>query len=137
MPTSIQNILENHSPEIRVLVERLRSIIRETVPEAVESAHASWHSLNYRHPESGHFCAIFPKDNRVDLALEFGVLLPDPGGLLEGDGKQVRYVRIEKENELRVRDLEQLLLAALALPANRDVKLGLIRFSAKPDQGEH
>ncbi|HKZ85129.1 MAG TPA: DUF1801 domain-containing protein [Anaerolineae bacterium] len=130
--TLIENILESHDPEVRALVEHLRKIIRETVPDATESAHPVWHSIGYRHPESGYFCGIFPQNDGVNLAFEFGVLLPDPGGLLEGDGKQVRYVRIRRDKDIRVRALKKLLLAAIDLPASRDVKLGLIRSSARP-----
>jgi len=78
--TLIENILESHDPEVRALVEHLRKIIRETVPDATESAHPVWHSIGYRHPESGYFCGIFPQNDGVNLAFEFGVLLPDPGG---------------------------------------------------------
>jgi len=130
--TQVEDILESHNPVVRALVERLRRIIRETVPTATESAHPVWHSLRYRHPESGYFCGIFPQADRVDLAFEFGVLLPDPDGLLEGTGKQVRYVRIRRDKDIRVRALKKLLLAAIDLPARRDVKLGMIRSSAKP-----
>ena len=130
--TQVANILESHNPEVRALVERLRTIIREVVPTATESAHPVWHSIGYRHPESGYFCGIFPQTARVDVAFEFGVLLPDPDGLLEGTGKQVRYVRIRRNKDIRVRALKKLLLAAIDLPASRDVKLGLIRSSAKP-----
>jgi hypothetical protein len=78
--TSVEDILADHAPPVRWLVERLREIIRQTVPEATESAHPVWHSISYRHPRSGYFCGIFPFQERVDLAFEFGVLLPDPGG---------------------------------------------------------
>jgi hypothetical protein len=134
--TTVEDILGSHHPEVRALVERLRSLIRDAVPVAMESAHASWHSLNYRHPESGHFCAIFPQVDRVSLALEFGVLLPDPHGLLEGDGKQVRSVHIRREEDIRVHALEDLLLAAVDLPSSREVKLGLIRSAARPIQDD-
>jgi len=130
--TQVEDILEGHDPEARALVERLRKIIREVVPTATESAHPVWHSIGYRHPESGYFCGIFPQADRVDLAFEFGVLLPDPDGLLEGAGKQVRYVRVRRDKDIRVRALKKLLLAAIDLPARRDVKLGLIRSAARP-----
>jgi hypothetical protein len=78
--TSVEDILADHAPPVRWLVERLREIIRQTVPEATESAHPVWHSISYCHPRSGYFCGIFPFQERVDLAFEFGVLLPDPGG---------------------------------------------------------
>ncbi len=129
--TSIDNILASHSPEVRALVERLRQIIRATVPLAREAAHPVWHSIGYRHPDTGYFCGLFPQRDRVDLAFEFGVLLPDPDGLLEGDGKQVRYVRVRSDKDVRVRALKKLLIAAIELPKSRDAKLAMIRSSAK------
>src|SRR5512134_3744262 len=93
--TTVDSVLDGHAPHVREIVERLRAIIREAVPEAVESANPVWHSLSYKHPESGYFCGIFPQASRVDVAFEFGVLLSDPEGVLEGDGKQVRYLRLK------------------------------------------
>jgi hypothetical protein len=54
--------------------------------------------------------------------------------MLEGEGKQVRYVQIRKEGDIRVITIKDLLLAAIDLPASRDVKLGLIRAGARPSQ---
>ncbi len=134
--TSVEDILADHTPPVRLLVERLRGIIRQTVPEATEAAHPVWHSIGYRHPRGGYFCGIFPFQDRVDLAFEFGVLLPDPDRLLEGDGKQVRYLRIKDENDIREPALKALLQAAIDLPERRDVKLGLVRLRAKPANRE-
>jgi len=132
--TKVEDILADHSPEVRTLVEQLRTIVHSAVPEAAESAHPVWHSIGYRHPRSGYFCGIFPHQDRVDLGLEFGVLLPDPAGLLEGQGKQVRYVRIRAGSEIREDALKALLRAALDLPQRRDVRLAMIRSAAKPVQ---
>ena len=122
----IEGILASHHPEVRALVERLRKIIRETVPAAIETVNVGWHSIGYHHPDSGYFCGIFPQNDGVNLAFEFGVLLlPDQESLLEGTGKQVRYVRIRDNKDIRVRALMQLLRAAIDLPKRRDVKLGL------------
>jgi len=126
-PASVNSILAGHSPDIAHLVGRLREIVRRTVPAAVESAHPVWHSIGYRHPDSGYFCGLFPQSDRVDIAFEFGVLLPDPNGLLQGGGKQVRYVRVSRMKDLRVRQLQHLLRAAIDLPPGRSVKLGMIR----------
>jgi hypothetical protein len=100
-PTSPEIILSDQPPELRQLAERLRGLIRETVPEAVESAYPGWHAIGYRHPERGYFCAIFPETARVRLAFEWGALLPDPHHLLGGNGKQVRYVDIHEVGDLR------------------------------------
>ena len=125
--TTVGGVLGWHAPHVRETAERLRAIIREAVPEAVESANAVWHSLSYKHPESGYFCGIFPQANRVDVAFEFGVLLPDPEGVLECAGKQVRYLRWRDERDLRVEAFRQLLIEAVNLPPQREAKLALIR----------
>jgi hypothetical protein len=129
---SADAILRDHRPDIRALAERLRAIIRDTAPDAIESANAGWHSLSYHHPQSGYFCGLFPRADDVLLVFEFGVLLPDPDDILEGDGKQVRFVTVRREKDIRVRALKKLLRAALELPASRQVKLALIRSAAKP-----
>ena len=125
-------ILADAAPGIRPLAERLRSLVRETVPEAIETPYPGWHAIGYRHPESGYFAGIFPETGRVRLAFEWGVLLPDPLGLLGGTGKQVRYVDVYDGGELRETVIRDLLLAAASLPADRSIKLALVRQSAKP-----
>ena len=44
------------------------------------------------HQDVGYFCGVFAHSNAVQVAFEFGVLLPDPHGVLSGSGAQVRYV---------------------------------------------
>jgi len=128
----VEEILLDHSPEVRALVQSVRNIIRDVVPEASEAAHPVWHSINYRHPESGYFCGIFPEQVSVKLAFEFGVLLPDPENQLEGSGKQVRYLNLQDGDKLPEQALKELILAALALPPRREDKLALIRSGARP-----
>jgi len=128
---TVESILARHSPEIRDLVERLRAIVRESVPEASETANPGWHSISYRHPQSGYFCGIFPQDGDVLLAFEFGILLSDPDGVLEGKGTQVRFARIKRKRDIRVRAFKKLIKAALDLPASRSIKLEMMRTSSK------
>ncbi len=128
---SVQSILGKHLPEICALTERLRTIIREAAPKASESAHVGWHSLSYHHPHSGYFCGLFPRAESVMLVFEFGILLVDSDGVLEGNGKQVRYLTFRHTKDIRVRALKKLLRAALDLPSERSVKLELIRSQSK------
>jgi hypothetical protein len=74
---------------------------------------------------------IFPEEARVRLAFEFGILLPDPHGVLGGSGKQVRYVDIEEGGEIPVEAVKQLLLAATDLPEDRGARLSMVRNAAK------
>lgn len=126
-PTRVEEILEGHTPPVREIMTHLRDLIHATVPDAIESAHTVWHSVSYKHPENGYFCGLFPQPDRVDVAFEFGVLLPDPERVLTGDGKQVRYLRVKAVSELNEAAFTQLLLEAINLPPRRDAKLALIR----------
>lgn len=126
------DILSNSSPEVGNLAEQLRDLILETIPEAEERAYPGWRAIGYHHPEVGYFCGLFPLAERVDLAFEFGVLLPDPKGLLDGNGKQVRYVRIQQLAQIQAEPIRALLLAAIDLPLDRQTRLALVAASARP-----
>ena len=131
-----EDILATHTPEVQALAERLRKLVRDTVPSAAEAAYAHWHGIGYRHPETGYFCAIFPQQDGVNLGFEFGVLLPDPEGLLEGGGKQVRYLKLKDGKDIRAGAIKKLLRAAISLPESREAKLWLIKSSARPVPGQ-
>lgn len=129
---SIVDILQGHAPQVRLIVETLRKLIRETAPVAQESAHAKWHSIHYNDPQVGYFCGIFPMDDSVILVFEFGILLPDPERILEGTGKQIRSIRVRSIDDIPAPALKNLILAALALPGNQKEKLAMIRSGARP-----
>jgi hypothetical protein len=122
-----EHILTGHTPEVREICETLRELVRATVPQAWEVAYPSWHGIGYHHPQRGYFCAIFPQHDYVKLGFEFGVLLPDPDGLLEGSRKQVRYVMIHQPADVNAGVIRELILAAISLPAERDAKLWLMK----------
>jgi len=122
---SVESILERCAPDQRAIVESLRALIRNALPLASESAHGVWQSINYRHPESGYICAIFPRGDVVQLVFEWGILLPDPQGILEGTGKQVRSLPIREGDLIPEDSIRKLLLAALTLPTRRAEKLAL------------
>ncbi|MFN8444370.1 MAG: DUF1801 domain-containing protein [Caldilineaceae bacterium] len=123
---TVDTILQPHHPTVIDLVNQLRHQIRATVPEATEKAYPVWKGIGYVHPIAGYFCAIFPQADCVKLGFEWGKLLPDTDGVLEGDGKQLRYVVIREGESIPVEAIKRLLLAALKLPAERQVKLALL-----------
>ena len=116
--------------EIRAIVEGLRKLIRASMPEAIESGHPTWHSIGYRHPKAGYVCGIFPHKDSVDLVFEFGILLSDPHKVLQGDGKQTRYIPITNIEETNETAIKQLINEALSLPVSRAAKLDLTRAKA-------
>ena len=98
---------------MQALAARLRDLVRETVPDAVERAYPVWRGIGFRHPESGYFCGIFPQEDCVRLVFEYGAHLADPDDLLNGNGKQTRYVRIRRQRAIRVLSLKRLIRSAV------------------------
>jgi hypothetical protein len=129
---TVEELLQSHNPEIRTIVAGLQILIMEMVPNAAETANPGWHSISYRHPEQGYFCGLFPTQDHVILVFEFGILLPDPDGVLVGDGKQVRNVILYSPDEIPAESIQQLLIEAINLPPGKNDKLELIRSGAKP-----
>jgi len=92
----LSSLLADHSEEVRSVTEVLRGVVRSAMPLATEKINLGWHGLGYHHPDAGYVAGIFPGDDAVRLGFEHGVDLPDPEGLLEGDGSQIRYVVLEE-----------------------------------------
>jgi len=130
-----EDILAGLTPDVADLVQDLRRLILDTVPDAVEIAYPVWKGIGYHHGTSGYFCAIFPQPSGVKLGFEFGVLLPDPDRVLEGAGKQVRYVVIQDAArgaaQIPAGAIKRLLAAALSLPEGKEAKLSMVRAGAK------
>jgi hypothetical protein len=111
-PTAEQ-FLSGYPPNIRALAERLRSVIRETVPTASEHVYLGWKALGYRDSQSGYFCGIFPQSDHVRLLFEHGAALPDPDRVLRGTTRQVRYLEVREVEEIPIGAIQRLLRAAL------------------------
>jgi hypothetical protein len=61
---------------------------------------------------SEHFCYISVSRNHINLGFMYGAELPDPETLLEGSGKLLRHVRINRLEQLSNPALRKLLLIA-------------------------
>jgi len=112
-------ILRRSAPPIRAIAERLRKIIRGAVTELSESGHPGWRCIAYRHPRAGYVCGIFPLEGAVRLYFEHGARLADPIGLLEGTGRQTRYMAFATVREVseKAAMVSILLREAIALKA--------------------
>ena len=111
-PRSIDELLLICGPEARKLAEAARKRILRVVPDATERLRPGWGLIGYNAP--AYFAFILPYEQHVRIGFEWGVALPDPSGLLEGDGKQVRYVTVRSIKDLRRPALADLLAAAAA-----------------------
>ncbi|MGV8952613.1 MAG: DUF1801 domain-containing protein [Cypionkella sp.] len=75
-----------------------------------------WKSVNFRHRNCGHICAVFPNAERVALYFERGRLLSNDEGLLQGDDlKRGRYLTLGPEAEIPLDSIGILVSEAIAL----------------------
>jgi len=108
-------LLAAFPPTIQVQADQLRALVKRTIPNVDEAVYVGWHLIGYRVREgsrSRYFCFVAPSPDRVALGFEYGVLLTNEAGLLEGDGTQVRYVPIRCAEDIREPELAALIAEA-------------------------
>lgn len=111
----IAALLDGVKPDIRDLALALIDLLRREHPDLEASARFGWRSVNFRHPRAGYLCAVFPLKDEVRLYFEHGRLLSDPDGLLEGDGKQVRALRLRPGDAIPAEAIGVFMAEAIAL----------------------
>ena len=93
-------LLSEHPDAVTTTAQRLRAVLLDAHPQLEERVRRGWHSINYRDPVAGFVCAVFPTADRVQLVFEHGARLPDPHGLLTGDGRQVRVIDFRSKDDV-------------------------------------
>ncbi len=119
---SVDGYLEQFPANIRLLAEKVRGLILKAVPDVMERVYPGWKIIGYRAPlgtSSVYIGFLEPFQDRVVLGFEYGVLLSDPDGVLEGSGTQVRQVTIRSVKEIRKSILVPLLLQAVSVAKER------------------
>jgi hypothetical protein len=115
MVADLLQIVRSFPEPIQRLSSRLALTLLSVRPDLEAKARLGWGSVNYRHPAAGFICAIFPMEDHVSLVFEHGRLLTSP--LLEGDGKQVRFIRLVPEADIPEDEIAILIAEAIALKA--------------------
>ncbi|MDA0799568.1 MAG: DUF1801 domain-containing protein [Chloroflexi bacterium] len=131
-PMTRQAFLANYPPDIQRLVDQLAALVSAVAPTATESVKLGWACVAFTHPDVGYFCGLFPKDDRVKVGFEFGVLLPDPDYLLTGTGTQLRYFDIVIDAPLPEKSLAVFIEQAIALPPGAAARRAMVRDSNPP-----
>jgi hypothetical protein len=128
--SSLSQLLDYYPGPVRSLVAELSALIKSTAPGAREAVRLETRCLRYSHARCGYFCGLYPQVSSAQLLFEFGVLLPDPEGLLEGNGPHVRFVTVWANQPLRLSALRRLVVASYDLPRKRADKLDLVEARA-------
>lgn len=93
------------------LAAELRRVVREAAPDARESV--KWGQPVY--DAGGPFAALKAFARHVTLTFWRGAALPDPSGLLAGDGGRMRHARFSSLEDVREEPIADLVRAAVEL----------------------
>ena len=83
--------------------------MKKTAPGVKETVN-SWGIPTFE--KKGPFCFYMVGKYHVTFGFHFGTSLPDPEGLLDGPGKNLRHVKLPKVKDLDRKGLRELVLAA-------------------------
>lgn len=106
-----EDLLKRFSARMQQLTERARAAVRAAVPEATEHLRLPSGAFGYR--VSHQFAFVQPQQDHVRVGFPYGALLDDPAGLLRGEGRSERYVRLERPADARCAEVAALLRAAV------------------------
>jgi len=107
--------LATYAPEVQAIVLRLRALILDVVPDALEQVDQPGKLIGYgfKPTYKDTICVIMPLKSAVNLGFPRGVELPDPQGLLTGTGVRARHVRITSLQDTDLPGLRGLIEASV------------------------
>ena len=109
-------LLAPYGEAIQKLAVAVRKLILEEAPEASEFIYEVYTiaaHFSFTERPSDAFAFTTTHANWVNLGFNFGAMLPDPAGLLRGEGKQIRHVRIAQPADLEAPGVRELIQAAI------------------------
>ena len=101
--------VKDENPALRVVVAGLKKVVKELVPGTTETANA-WGVPTFVAQNSFAFYMVGKR--HVTFGFPFATSLPDPEGLLEGAGKNMRHVKLRSVEDLEKKGLRELIVAA-------------------------
>jgi hypothetical protein len=127
----IQDILKPYSKEILGTVEHLRNFFQNEFSGLIEKGYPVWKGVGYSESKAGYLFAIFPSKSVVKIGFEYGILLNDKDKVLQGEGKQVRYLAIPTTGEINFKQIIGFVKQSLALPTLKKDKMAMIDLVRK------
>jgi hypothetical protein len=107
--------LSHYDLSVGELALALRAMVLEEVPAAVEKlfqvyALVFWYSLSGKMNDA--FCQVVIYPKGVNLMFNRGAELDDPDGVLVGEGKIIRHIKVRQPKDLKNPHLRQFIRAA-------------------------
>lgn len=116
MSTEFDDLLSSYHPDIQAIARRVRALVFEVAPDVSEHVYPALKVVRYGlegNKMAGLVFFLMPHKERVNLGFNHGTSLPDPTGLLEGTGKNLRHVKLNDEAAVGNPALRGLLKAEL------------------------
>jgi hypothetical protein len=113
---TFEEALSGSTDMVQEIAGRLRLLIMEVYPDVVEVPWPKQKIIGYGvgpKKMTEHFCYIGAFKGHVNLGFYYGAHLPDPAGLLEGTGKNLRHIKVKSIEEVGQPALRDLLQASL------------------------
>lgn len=123
----IDTFLSQYGEQVFENALKLRTILLANLPDIIEQIDIPAKMIAYCYGQkySELICVLIPSKKGLKLGFNRGTELPDPEGILEGNGKISRYVQIKSEEQINSNAVKQLLKNALSLyyDLNKNSKL--------------
>jgi hypothetical protein len=107
----VEAFLDSYPEPIRRAAERLRQLVRQAQPDAIERVRAGWRIIGYDVPvgrRTRYFAWIGPEPKHVHIGFQHGVLMADPRRRLRGAHlrlKNVRYLTFTSADQIDDREI--------------------------------
>ena len=136
----LDGFLDAFTPEIAGHARAALVKMRKRLPHSIELVYDNYNALacgfgpTEKTSEALFSIAVFPRN--VSLFFLHGAALPDPKGLLQGEGNVVRYIRLEDEDTLDRADIKAMMataskMAEVPFDKKTEYKLVIKSVSAK------
>lgn len=120
--TQVAGFIAKFDPRMAKLIRSCRAAMRRRLPTANELVYDNYNFfvIGYCSTERASDCIVSLASDAhgVTLFFYYGARLPDPAKILQGNGKQVRFIRMEGPAALKRPEVEALLRAAIAYGKN-------------------
>src|SRR5450432_1466103 len=114
----LSDFIAKFDPKVAKLIQGCRAEVRKLLPTAIELVYDNYNFfvIGYASTERASDCivSIAAASNGVGLSFYYGASLADPLKLLQGSGKQNRFIRLPSAQQLRVPSVVQLIRTAAA-----------------------
>ena len=115
-------LLEDFPAPMQAIAQRLRDVVTQAIPEALERVRPGWRLIGYDLPIGKrlvYFAFVLPEDVHVHLGFGHGWAMRDPHRMLHGAGitKRVRWLTFVAGDEIDVERCIELLREAARVAA--------------------